>query len=265
MRNKRFIFALIMGLIFMSACATPLPDEPQTTPTPTPDSTPIPTPTPTPLPEIAVSELPESEFSLHELYPEKVTKIQLEVSYGYDQVLITVEDEQKISEFLDAIGHVELTATYEPLFLEGEYDVRLSLYEKENELISFDEDSSYVEFIVENAKYKKAYAVKDEKARRNTVLFKTVNSMFDNYILTLNNGMYDIDFVPLHVQSDGYVLTSELGQYSWPVFNFETIDFSEYTLSIDNQVITELPEEPGEYILVVDNGAGKYQIKIYVD
>ena len=41
----------------------------------------------------------------------------------------------------------------------------LFLYEKENELISFDEDASYGEFIVKNVKHKKTYAVKDEKIR----------------------------------------------------------------------------------------------------
>lgn len=267
MRNKLFMLALVLGLIFMSACATQLPDEPQVTSTPetTPVSTPAPTPTPPPLPEIAVTELPEGDFLLQELYPEKVTKIQLEVLSGYDQVFITVEDEQIISDFLNAIGDSEITAAYEPLFMECEHNVRLSFYEGETKLISFDEDSAYGEFIVENTKHKKAYAVKDEKTRKNTVMFDIVESMFDNYVLPLNNGYYDIDFVPLYVQAEGYTLTSELGPYAWPVFNFETIDFSEYTLSIDNQVITELPEEAGEYTLVVENSEGKYQIKILVE
>ena len=49
MRNKVFMIALVLGLIFMPACATQLPDEPQVTSTPetTPVSTPAPTPTPT--------------------------------------------------------------------------------------------------------------------------------------------------------------------------------------------------------------------------
>ena len=265
MKKNLFVFVLVLGMILMSACAVQLTDEPAPTPEVTTESTPIPTPTPTPLPEIAVTELPEGDFQICDVYPEEVTKIQLEVLSGYDKVLITVEDEQKISELLNTIGDVELTDTYEPLFMEGEHDVRLSLYLDETELISFDEDSSYVEFIVENAKYKKGYAVKDEKTRKSTVMMNVVESMFSDYVLTLNNGLYDIDFVPLYVQKEGYVLTSELGLYAWPVFNFETIDFSGYTLSIHDEVITEFPEDPGEYILVVDNGEGKYQIKIYVE
>ena len=93
-----------------------------------------------------------------------------------------------------------------------------------------------------------------------------VESMFSDYVLTLNNGKYDIDFVPLHVENDGYVLTSELGLYAMPVeYGLETLDFSGYVFSIDGEVITELPAESGEYILVVDNGQGKYQLKILVE
>ena len=273
MRKRLFSFALVLGLILMSACAGQVKNEPTSevspTPTPSPVSTPTPspvsTPTPTPLPEIAVAELPEADFLLYELYPEEVTKIELEVLNGYDKVFITVEDEQIISEFMNAIGDAEITVTYEPLFLECEHNVRLSLYLGDSELISFDEDASYGEFIVKNVKHKKTYAVKDEKIRKSTVMMNVVESMFSDYVLTLNNGKYDIDFVPLHVENDGYVLTSELGLYAWPVFNFETIDFSGYTLSIGDEIITEFPEESGEYILVVTNDAGEYQIKIYVE
>lgn len=269
MKKRLFAVVVVLGIILTSACGVQVNDESPFggTPTPetTPDPTPAPTPTPTPLPEIAVTELPEGDFVLHELYPEKVTKIQLEVLCGYDTVLITVEDEQKISEFLNSIAGTEITDTYEPLFLEFEHDVRLSLYEGERELISFDEDSSYGEFEVENVKYKKSYAVKDEKTRKSTVMLNAVKTMFSDFLLTINNGKFDIAFVPLYVEKEGYILTSTLGPYAWPVFNFEMIDFSGYILSIDDQVITELPQEAGEYILVVDNGEGKYQVKIYIE
>jgi hypothetical protein len=47
-------------------------------------------------------------------------------------------------------------------------------------------------------------------------------------------------------------------------YGLETLDFSGYVFSIDGEVITELPAESGEYILVVDNGIGLYQIKFFV-
>ena len=99
--------------------------------------------------------------------------------------------------------------------MECEHNVRLSL--NESELISFDEDASYGEFIIENVKYKKAYAVKDEKIRKSTVMMDVVESMFSDYVLTLNNGEDDIDFVPLHVEKDGYIANRRVnidGTYS---------------------------------------------------
>ena len=262
--KRVFTFALLIGCILVfTGCANQVVNEPQVTPTP--EVTPDPTPTPTPLPQIAVSQFPEGEFKLGELYPEKITKIVLETMNDNGQYTIVVEDEQKISDFLMAIQDVEVTDSYDPLFLEGFYDLCLSIYDGERTIMKIEEDSDYLELIVENVKYRKKYAIKDEKTRKETAMLSLLDIMFENHELVFNNGMYDIDFVPLYVEGDGYVITGETGIYAWPVFNFETIDFTGYTLSINDEVITEFPKETGEYLLVVDNGVGKYQIKIYVD
>ena len=221
-------------------------------------------PTATPETKPILIDFPSGSAMISDLFPDNITKIELECSSMSGKYIVSIENEAMKHQILDGIGSTEIVDDYEPIFGAGGKNVKLSIYDGETMVISLEEDSSYVTLAVEHGGKKKDYAVADESLREETVII----SVFDAYVrphnLALNNGKYDIEFIPLLVECDGYTISGEVGTYAWPAYQFETIDFADYVISIDGEVITELPTESGEYILVVDNGIGLYQLKFFV-
>lgn len=257
MMYKLFLVLMTLSALVISGCEKNHANEELPTPTPTP--------TPTPVVQAPLFDFPSGTILMSDLFPESISKIELECSDMSGKYMVSIEEKDNVSEFLNNIGELELTDDFEPIFGAGGQSVKLSIYSDEQSVITIEESSAYGTMDVEYDGLKKSYALVDEVLREETVFLPILDEALEGYRLLLNNGKYDIEFIPLLVEGDGYLMKGEVGTYSWPVFNFETIDFSGYKLLIDDEEIESLPKEPGEYVLVVETDQGLYQLKISVD
>ena len=278
-RGVKFVlFVLLVSVLF--ACEGQQSDfvsEPTPTPTPvsTPTPSPVSTPTPTPSSETVsedkdieynyIIDFPEGEAEIGDLYPENVSKLEVYYSDICGNFLVTIEDEEKIQKFLSSIADVEIVDEFEPIFGCGGHYIAARLYMNDELVITMEEGTSYLTFDVTHYDRTKSYATKNLELREDTAILQALDVAIKENRLGLKNADSVIYFLPLLVEGDGFSISGETTLYAWPVFQFETIDFSDYTISIDGEIITELPTEIGEYTLIVDNGVGLYQLKFFVD
>ena len=248
---------------------------PSSSPVSTPTPSPVSIPTPTPSSETVnegkdveycyIIDFPDGEAQIGDLYPEIVSKLEVHYSDMSGEYLVTIEDEEKIQKFLSLIADIEIVNEFDPIFGAGGHNISARLYAGNELVITLTEDSSYMTFDVVHYDRSKSYAIKDLELREDTVMLQALNDVIAEHQLGLKNEDSIIYFIPLLVEGDGFSISGETSLYAMPAeYGLETIDFSDYILSIDGEVITELPTESGEYILVVDNGIGLYQIKFFV-
>lgn len=219
----------------------------------------------TPEPTIEEFIFPKDDVLLSVLFPDQISKLEFQFEEMSGKYVVSIDDDDKIQQIINQLSKIEITDDYEPIFGAGGKNVSLSIYENDEISLIIKENSSYVTLDVQAGNQKKSYAFKDENLRNELVFEKMLDSLLEGYRFVLNNGMLDIEFIPLFIEGDDYVIQGEPGLYSWPSFNFDSIDFSQYILSIDGEIITELPKESGKFTLVIDNGVGLYQLNILVD
>lgn len=258
-------FLLILLFLSLSACSVENVQNNNDAPTPTPDATVTDNPT--------IFEFPSGTVILKELLPNEVDKIEIEHTDMSGSYVISIESEEKIQTIINLLSDVEISDEYEPIFGVNSEGFEIRLFDEEENIFTFDEGTEYFTLDVSyNHGKKKSYAYTNlnEEERTNGIFSMIIDACIPDYHFYINNGRsgdesYDVEFIPLLIEGDGYTITGETALYAWPPYNIENIDFTAYTFTINDEVITSYPEETGEYILIVDNGNGLYQLKIFVE
>ena len=216
--------------------------------------------------EKAIGKLPDGDFLIEDLYPDNVSKIKVQYSSGwYGSYVISIENPNIIDELLDEIGKNEITDSFEPIFMFGDYDLSLSIYENEVETVILKENSEYMTFDVTNVKYKKTYSVKDEELRKNRVIMSALNCILQDHQLKVNGEANTLSVLPLYVEGEGYEIVGEDVSYIWQIKHLMEFDFSQCSLLINDEKVTEFPDESGEYYVIVSNDKGTYHLRYVVE
>lgn len=255
----------VLLLLSLSACSVENVPNNDDVPTPTPDISETEKPT--------VFEFPSGTVVLKELLPNEVDRIEIKHTDMSGDYVISIENEEKIQTIINLLSNVEISDEYEPIFGVNSEGFEIRLFDEEENVFTFDEGTEYFTLDVSyNNGKKKSYAYTNlnEEERTNGILSTIIDACIPDYHFYVNNGRsgdesYDVEFIPLLIEGDGYTITGETASYAWPAYNIENIDFTAYTFTINDEVITSYPEEAGEYILIVDNGSGLYQLKIFVE
>lgn len=255
----------ILLLCSMTACSVENVPNDNDTPTPTPDTTEIEN-----QPDF---ELPVGTVSLKELFSNEVRKIEIEHTDMSGNYVISIESEEKIQMIINSLSDIEISDEYEPIFGVNSEGFEMRLFDEEENVLTLNEGTEYFTLDISyNQGKKKSYAYTNasDEERSAGMFSSIINSCIPDYHFYVNNSRsgdesYDVEFIPLLIEGDGYTITGETALYAWPPYNIENIDFTAYTFTINDEVITSFPKEAGEYILVVDNGNGLYQLKIFVE
>lgn len=209
--------------------------------------------------------LPEGDWTVGEIIDGKITSIQYTEYSMLGRVDVTISNNDSINEMLEVWNPVKISTEFELQHGSGGEIVDITFTYDNGEIIKITENSNSQEITITSQDNEMIYAVVDLEQREHTIFSSAFISMIGESKLYLNNGIFDVELIPFFVKKDDFVISGKVEMYAYPYSSIEGIDFSDYIIYCNDKKVEKLINEPGEYVLIVENDVGKYQLKYFVE